>query len=64
MAEAFAATEGIHVGDTIPFTPYTADDEEGGTATGPALTMRIVGIMRTPLEELFVQDGFVVASPG
>ena len=29
VAEAFAAAEGIQVGDTIPFTPYTVDDEEG-----------------------------------
>jgi hypothetical protein len=66
VAEAFAAAEGIHVGDTIPFTPYTVDEEEGAPPPlkGPALTMRIVGIMRTPIEELFVQDGFVVASPG
>jgi hypothetical protein len=66
VAEGLAASEGIHVGDTIPFTPYTVDEEEGAPPPlkGPALTMRVVGIMRTPLEELFIQDGFVVASPG
>ena len=66
VAEGFAAAEGIHVGDTIPFTPYTVDEVEGAPPPlqGPALTMHVVGIMRTPLEELFVQDGFVIASPG
>jgi ABC-type lipoprotein release transport system permease subunit len=66
VAEGFAADEGIRVDDTLAFTPYTVDEVEGTTLPlrGPRLTMRIVGIMRTPMEELFVQDGFAVASPG
>lgn len=66
VSEGAAAQEHLRVGDTLPFIPYTAADSEGqeGSPHGPHLTMRIVGIMRTPIEELFVTDGFAVASPG
>ncbi len=64
VGEALAATENIKVGDTIPFTPYTVDDEEGNPPRGASITMRVVGIMRTPIEELFIPNGFAVASPG
>jgi hypothetical protein len=66
VSKELAEADGIDVGDTIPFTPYTPEDEEGGGGPlqGPRLTMRVVGIMRTPIEELFLPEGFGVASPG
>jgi len=66
VSKVLAEAEGIAVGDTIPFTPYTPEDEEGGAGPleGPRLTMRVVGIMRTPVEELFLPEGFGVAAPG
>ena len=67
VSKVLAESDGIDVGDTIPFTPYTPEDEEGAAAgplRGPRLTMRVVGIMRTPVEELFLPGGFAVASPG
>ncbi len=60
VADAFARLEGIEVGDTFGFAPYTPEQEPGRLH----LTMEVVGIVRTPVEPLFVADGFVLASPG
>ena len=64
VAEGLAAQEGIAVGDTVPFTPFTTADAEVPPPSGPHLELRVVGIMRTPLEPLWVADGFAVASRG
>jgi hypothetical protein len=70
VAEAFARQEGIEVGDTIAFTPFSHadfdDDGEllGGPLTAPPLDPTVVGIIRTPVEALFVAEGLAVLSPG
>jgi ABC-type lipoprotein release transport system permease subunit len=66
VAEGAARAEGVHVGDTIPFTPYTAEDVPGqaGPLQGTPLELRVVGVIRSPVEALFVTDGFVAGSPG
>ena len=70
VAEGFADDAGIRIGDTFGFTPFTAADLGpdfelvGGELQGPDLEMRVVGIVRTPLEPLFVADGLVLAPPG
>jgi ABC-type lipoprotein release transport system permease subunit len=65
VAEGAARSYGIAVGDTIPFTPYTADDVPGQDAPlhGTSVDLRVVGIVRTPVEALFVTDGFAAGSP-
>ena len=60
VADGIARSEGIEVGDTIGFAPNTPDQGPGQLH----LTMVVVGIVRTPVEPLFVSDGFVLASPG
>jgi hypothetical protein len=71
IADGAAAQYHISVGDTVPFTPYTPAENESSQNTpdgtdlhGPHLTMRVVGIVRTPMEPLFVSDGLVLVSPG
>ncbi len=67
VAEGAATILDLHVGDTLPFIPFTWTDyeaEDGGPPTGPEITIEVVGIVRTPLEALFVDDGFTIVSPG
>ncbi|MCU1501851.1 MAG: hypothetical protein JWM12_1205 [Ilumatobacteraceae bacterium] len=51
----------VELGGTIPFTPASVDQSSGEPA-GPALTVRIVGIVHTPLTYVF--SGNVFLSPG
>ena len=48
--------------DTFPFTAMTRDGAFGEPASGPQLTMRVVGIVHTPLSYVFT--GGVYLSPG
>jgi ABC-type lipoprotein release transport system permease subunit len=68
VAEGAAKDLHVHVGDRVPFTPYTEEDAEAAAPpdepSGPHLDLEVVGIVRTPLEPLFVTDGFIAGPPG
>ena len=72
VADGFARAEGIEVGDTVAFSPYPpqpvaegpTDEEDAAGPAGLDLDLKVVGIVRTPLEPLFVGDGFNIAAPG
>jgi ABC-type lipoprotein release transport system permease subunit len=70
VGDAAARQAHIHVGDTMRFVGVTAAQEaasEGGPpdtsgVRNPAISMHVVGIVRTPIEPLFV-GGLEAASP-
>jgi hypothetical protein len=68
VSEQTSRAYDINVGDEAPFTPYTPAENAAETPpddlSGPQLTIRVVGIIRSPIEQLFVNDGFAAASPG
>jgi len=67
ISETVAADEGIRLGDTFTFQPYTdANAEAGpdGEVEGPQIEIRVVGIVKTPVDALFVGDGLIIGSPG
>lgn len=53
---------GLGVGDTIPFTAMAADGTFDAPASGPALDVRVVGIVHTALSYVFTGGAFL--SPG
>jgi len=55
----------LHVGSTIDYKPYAADqdDTSGEPPNGPGVKLRVVGVVRTVDEFLFV-PGMVMLSPG
>jgi ABC-type lipoprotein release transport system permease subunit len=70
VGDAAARQAHLHVGDTMRFvglTPAQAAATQGGPpdtsgVRNPAITMHVVGIVRTPVEPLFV-GGLEAASP-
>jgi hypothetical protein len=70
VGEELARRAGIALGFTTRFQPFvTADYDESGARTddppqGPWLEMTVVGIIRSPVEHLFLGDGAVFAPPG
>ena len=64
--EILAATYEIGVGDVVPFHAYAAEqiEEDGGPARGPAVRMRVVGVVRNLSQFVFVTDGQALVSPG
>lgn len=62
--EEAARSEGVEVGDVIPFHAYSPDqDFDGGAAKGPAVDLRVVGLTRNVGQFLFT-TGIVMVSPG
>jgi ABC-type lipoprotein release transport system permease subunit len=59
-----AMKNGLHVGSTMDYRPYgaTQDDTAGVAPTGPAVQLRVVGVVRQIDEYLFV-PGMVMVSP-
>ncbi len=61
--DQLAAAEDIHVGDVVPVQAYALDQPLAtGTPHGPMMKLRVVGIVRTSEELLFVP--VVLVSPG
>ncbi len=61
--DQLAAAEDIHVGDVVPSRPTLwTNPTATGTPHGPMMKLRVVGIVRTAEELLFVPD--VLVSPG
>ncbi len=63
VSDELAAVEGIHVGEVVPVQGYALDQPLAtGTPHGPTMKLRVVGIVRTSEELLFVPT--VLVSPG
>ena len=62
VSDDAAAFYDVMVGDTFPFTAMTRDGAFDEPASGPQLTIRVVGIVHTPLSYVFT--GGVYLSPG
>ena len=63
VTDELAAVEGIHVGAVVPVRAYALDQPLAtGTPHGPMMKLRVVGIVRTSEELLFVPS--VLVSPG
>jgi hypothetical protein len=64
--ERLASTEGVEVGDVVPFHAYALEqlEEDGGAARGPLVHMRVVGVVRNLSQFVFVTDGQAIVSPG
>jgi hypothetical protein len=61
--DQLAAAEDIHVGEVVPVQAYALDQPSAtGTPHGPKMKLRVVGIVRTAEELLFVPN--VLVSPG
>ena len=61
--DQFASAEKVRVGDVVPVQAYALDQPEAtGTPHGPTMKLRVVGIVRTAEELLFVPG--VLVSPG
>ena len=61
--DQLAAAEDIHVGAVVPVQAYALDQPLAvGTPHGPMMKLRVVGIVRTSEELLFVPN--VMVSPG
>ncbi len=61
--DQLAAVEDIHVGEGVPVQAYALDQPLAtGTPHGPMMKLRVVGIVRTSEELLFVPN--VLVSPG
>jgi hypothetical protein len=57
-------TEGVEVGDVIPFTAFGVDQRaDAGEATGPSTTFRVVGRVKTIAQFLFT-GGQILVAPG
>lgn len=60
-----ARSLGLEVGDTVPIHFYGPDQEPGaGAPEGPAIDLRVVGLVVTTRAFTFIPDGMAVASPG
>jgi ABC-type lipoprotein release transport system permease subunit len=61
--DQLAAVEGVRVGDVLHVQAYALDQPEAtGAPHGPMMKLRVVGIVRTSEELLFVPE--VILSPG
>jgi hypothetical protein len=54
----------LEVGDQVPMTFFTFEQDEGAPPEGPSVDFEVVGVVTTSNDQLFVGDGMVVASPG
>ena len=63
--ERLAETQNIRVGQELAFTPFSPDQdsESGAPATGPRTSIRVVGMVRTTNQFLFVPEGIAYLSP-
>ena len=58
-----ASLEGVHIGDVLHVQSYALDQPDAvGVPHGPMMNLRVVGVVRTAEELLFVPE--VLVSPG
>jgi ABC-type lipoprotein release transport system permease subunit len=62
VSDDAAAAEGLHVGDVVPFVAMLDGQSFSEPARGPALDEKVVGIVHTPLSNVFTGGAFL--SPG
>ena len=65
VVDEHAASQAPPIGGTFTYQPYAANQTDfSDPPRGPAVTLRVVGIVRTVPEFLFASDGQVLVSPG